>query len=268
MPQSFGNFLGQASGMISQAQSQINQAQQAFSTVSGAISNPSGAVSSLLGGIGGQLTSGLSGLPSLSSLGGFSGMLAAAGGFPTFEDPNGLFGGNKVAGSRTQTLEQLMAREDPAWQFQWSVDAIVSPMGTLPAGCRRPDDFIEAFDVVFPGAQPEDNSERGKNAYYAGYMDGSTFTLTFFEYHDWRVTRWLEQWRKRIYDSESGCYGVKDEYAGQAVVSLLDLSRRAPMIRALVKNIWPTQTNPIQLGGLGERITIQQEFSQDDIEVE
>lgn len=275
MPQSFGGLLGSAGGLLSSAQQQVNQAQQQFSSLSQAVNNPAGAISTLLGGAGGQLTSGLSGIPSLSSLGGFQGMLDIAGELRNYASSftgqgsfgNGLPGFGGVASGSTQTMEQVLAHEDPAWQFQWSVDAIVSPMGTLPAGCRRPDDFIEAFDVVFPGAQQESAVERGKSAYYTGYMDAPTFSLTLFEYHDWRVTRWLEQWRKRIYDPETGCYGVKNEYAGKAVISLLDLARKQPLVRAKVMGIWPTQTNPIQLGGGGERITIQQEFSQDDIEV-
>lgn len=266
MPQSFGNLLNSAaSGIISPVQSKINQAQSQFNSLSQAVSNPAGAVSTLLGGMGGA--GGLSGIPSLGSLGGFSGMLGLASSFTgTAVGGNGLpyFGGS-VGGSYTQTMEQLMAREDPAWQFQWSVEAIVSPMGVLPAGCNRPDDFIESVDVVFPGSQQETHVERGSNVYYTGYMDAPTFSITMFEYHDWRVTRWLEAWRKRIYDTESGCYGLKDEYAGYCVISLLDLQRNTPLVRAKIMGIWPSQTNPIQLGGLGERITIQQEFSQDDI---
>lgn len=264
MPQSFGGLLSSAGGLLSSAQQQVNQAQQQFSSLSQAVNNPAGAISTLLGGAGGQLTSGLSGIPSLSSLGGFQGMLDFAG-----QLRGGLPGFSGVASGSTQTMEQVLAHEDPAWQFQWSVDSIVAPPGMppLPPGCTRPDQFIEAIDVVFPGAQQETNIERGSNVYYAGYMDAPTFSLTLFEYHDWRTTRWLEMWRKCIYDQTTGFYGVKDEYAGMCVISLLDLARKQPLVRAKVMGIWPTQTNPIQLGGEGERITIQQEFSQDDIEV-
>lgn len=277
MPQSFGGLLGSAGGLLSSAQ-QVNQAQQQqFSSLSQAVNNPAGAISTLLGGAGGNLTSGLSGIPSLSSLGGFQGMLDMAGELrdyaPSFTGQgsfgSGLPGFGGVASGSTQTMEQVLSHEDPAWQFQWSVDSIVAPPGMppLPPGCTRPDQFIEAFDVVFPGAQQEINSERGSNVYYTGYMDAPTFSLTLFEYHDWRVTRWLEMWRKCIYDPATGCYGVKDEYAGGLVVSLLDLSRKRPLIRAKMMGVWPMQTNPIQLGGGGERVTLQQEFSQDDIEV-
>lgn len=274
MPQSIGNLLGAASGIVSQAQSQINQAQSQFQSLSQAVSNPAGAVSSLLGGLGGNLTGGLSGIPSLSSLGGFAGMLSQAGqqfgqfgsgGYTSILD----FTSRYTGGAHSESLEDMLAREDPAWQFQWSVDSIVAPpgMSPLPVGCRRPNDFIEAVDVVFPGAQQETNIERGSNVYYTGYMDAPTFTLTMFEYHDWRVTRWLETWRKCIYNQETGFYGLKDEYAGACVISLLDLGRSTALVRAKVMGIWPTQTQPIQLAGMGERVVIQQEFSQDDIEV-
>ena len=261
MPQSFGNLLNQGSGLLSSAQSSLNQAHSQFGNISQAANNPAGALSSVFGSTGG--VNGLAGIPSLSSIGGFSGMLDFAG------HQSGAFNASGRNGNAAQTLEEVMSHSDPAWQFQWTMDSIVAPPGMppLPVGCRRPDEFIEAVDVVFPGAQQETNVERGSNVYYTGYMDAPTFSVTMFEYSDWRVTRWLELWRKQIYDQETGFYGVKDEYAGMCVISLLDLARRTPLVRAKVMGVWPTQTNPIQLAGGGERIIIQQEFSQDDIEV-
>lgn len=169
-----------------------------------------------------------------------------------------------------QTIEDMLCREDPAFTHHWTMKNMSVPRGSsgivsspfkqYPDGCRKPDDFIETIDLPVSFFNSEQNLEMGSMVYSAGMQDVNGFSVTFYEYHDWRVLEWLNDWKARMYNPDTGFYGYAEGYWAEWTCGLLDLSRTSVLYDARLVNVFPTQTNPIQLTGEGGRLMLSQEF--------
>lgn len=108
----------------------------------------------------------------------------------------------------------------------------------------------------------------GSNNYFPEVSDIDGINVTFYETFDYRVTKWLQEWRKLIKDS-AGNYGLPGIYKKEMTVRMYsrdDLTNHRLALTYL--GVAPSDQTPFELNYDDEtgRTTVEAQFSVDDVE--
>jgi len=107
----------------------------------------------------------------------------------------------------------------------------------------------------------------GKHVYFPGMAEVDGLAITFYETHDYQVSKWLENWQMLVYNVDSGVYGVPAQFKKEITVNLFSKVSTKPIKIVTYNGCWPTDKGPYELNYQEEtgRIVIQAQFAVDKV---
>lgn len=162
--------------------------------------------------------------------------------------------------SKTLTqLAKILALPDPMLQFKWV--ALSLPFG-------HKGEYMESIDLPFSNvAVSEGVYIGGRFMYFPGTHSISSFSASFYEDRNAASLKWIQDWKSKIKNFQTGAYGLPAQYKQDIVVRQLD-QKNEPIFDVRLIDCWPSDTSPLSMNytdGSG-RVVIQQNFSVDDQE--
>lgn len=149
--------------------------------------------------------------------------------------------------------ERALSAPDPALTTLWMVRVPFDSSLT----------FLAAEDCAptFPKIPAEARFAQGEQRYYPGYKDIDGLSITFYETNDYKVSEWLMQWQKRIFNN--GVYGLPRDYMMPIIVTLYSKHQSKPVRTLSYQRAWITDRGPYQLNYSEEtgRLVVQAQFA-------
>ena len=107
----------------------------------------------------------------------------------------------------------------------------------------------------------------GSNTYFPDVNDIDGLTITFYETHDFLVTKWLKAWRKMVVNPEDSSYGVPTTYKQEISVHYYNGWSPAPVYLARYIGCWPTDQGTFSLdySNLEGKLSVEAQFSVDSM---
>ena len=155
-------------------------------------------------------------------------------------------------------LEKLMRIPDPLLTFRWVAQS-------LPFGMKT--EYMESIDIPFNNISISEGVHIGSRfEYYPGTHSISSFSASFYEDRLGTTLKWIQEWKSRVKNLETGAYKLPSEY--KRVIEVVQLDNKGkPVITARISGAWPADTSPMTLNYSDgtSRIVHQQTFSADDV---
>lgn len=159
------------------------------------------------------------------------------------------------------SIEVLLARSEPQFSWKWTYGA-----ETLPFGLHY--SFVESASIGFNGVTA------GQPIFVnAGFMqmpgnhETEQLSITFYMDGAGSVLKWLESWKRRIKDFDTGLYNGQSEYKRDLQFHLQD-TRGSVNSRLLYKGCFPLVTSALDLSyNESGHLVLSQPFSVDSMQV-
>lgn len=163
-------------------------------------------------------------------------------------------GATKRSGLR---LAKSIARslEDPALQGRWF---------TYVEGINKPTEvLVEHVTVPWHKTQPTARYTAGTFRHYPGAMDVDGIQMVFYEVWDYRVTKWLNDWRRLVYDPETGIFGLPKKYRKEFVTEFYPPHNESPTMRRSYAGCFPIEQPPFEMtyAEVDGRVTVSALFA-------
>lgn len=163
------------------------------------------------------------------------------------------------------TLEELIDKRSgdrsPLLDFYWY--CVELPFDLDPS-------YVETVTIPVPSINMKPFFMAGRFLQFPGFRELAAFDMTLYEDVSLRSWRWVEDWRNRIMDPETGTYSLPGEYKRNMKFALTDgTTRDTPVLTVTMEDVWPTTTSPLQLiNNGGQALKVQQNFSIDNVRYE
>lgn len=156
-------------------------------------------------------------------------------------------------------ISKILNRPDPLLSFKW-----VSPL--LPFDL--PTDYLESIDVPFNNIKVGDSTYGGSGyTYFPGAHDAEGFNATFYMDSLGLSLKWIESWKNKVKDFDTGAYNMPSTYKQKWKVQLLD-TKNDVVIEAEMSGVWPAVTSNFSLNYTDNgRLVLTQAFSLDDVKI-
>lgn len=163
-----------------------------------------------------------------------------------------------IMGVSPVTFDTIDNMPDPMLDFRWVCTSLPN------FGARMPPYYIEAVDIPFPEIQQKEGVfGAGTYSYYPGFITMPSFNITIYEDDRATALKWIEAWRRRIYNREKGTYYLPGQYKRPMRFQLFD-NQNDPILEATLWNCWITTTASLALAYTSaNRVAIQQSVSTD-----
>lgn len=171
---------------------------------------------------------------------------------------NGPFQPKTAPGSR-DPLSAGRARSDPLLSFNWYCD--------LPTidGVSLGWEFVEEATLPLVEFEPTTAYRAGKMYSYAGHYSVGTLSLKLYEDSSASASYYMDAWRRRILNLDSGLYNVPRDYKQTIKFTILDVTKLTVMFLEYT-GCWPTRSDPLQMtSGTSDRIVHSVELSVDEM---
>lgn len=166
-----------------------------------------------------------------------------------------------MATDRGFSIQKLMARPDPLMSFHW-----MCLDGTLPFGL--PCEYLESIDIPFTNVKTDTVFSGSGYLSYPLSHEVEAFNMVLYEDSESSAVKWVNDWKSKIKDFNTGSYGLPSEYKRDITVGMLS-NNGAVSVRYTLIGVWPTQTANLSLNYTESgRITISQSFAIDDVLIE
>lgn len=135
---------------------------------------------------------------------------------------------------------------------------------SLPYGMDA--DYCETVDLPKPSFNQKNLFGAGAFTFYPGFQEIGTFDCTFYEDISLRTSGWLNGWRKKIRNPETGAYALPPEYKEIMTFDLLD-NENNTILTAEARGVWPSTEAPWSLNynSTNSLLKVQMSFSTDGI---
>lgn len=130
--------------------------------------------------------------------------------------------------------------------------------------------LAERCSATFPKTSFRPRPTDGKQSYYPETTDLDGLNIAFYEAFDYRVTNWLNTWRKLIRDDD-GNYGPPALYKRDIQVrSYARTDLRSPVLSLTYVGCAPTDQTPFEFNYDDEtgRMVVEAQFSVDNMTME
>jgi hypothetical protein len=174
------------------------------------------------------------------------------------------FGGNtgfvpRSAPGDRDPLSAARARLDPLLSFNWYCDL------PLIDGTELSWEFVEEATLPFIEFEQTSIYRAGKQYHYPHHYNIGTLSLKLYEDSQGIATRYLDAWRRKIVDPDSGLFYLPKDYKKTITVTILDQAKATAMFLEYT-GCWPMRSDAYQMtSGSAERIAPSVEFSVDEI---
>ena len=127
--------------------------------------------------------------------------------------------------------------------------------------------YVETVSLPVPSINMKPVFMGARFRQYPGFRELSAFDITFYEDVSLRTHRWIEDWRNRIMDPETGTYFLPGNYKRNMKFALTDgRTTDTPVMTVTLVDVWPTTTSAFELQNAGgQPIKVQQNFAIDDV---
>lgn len=161
------------------------------------------------------------------------------------------------------TFDTVNKIEDPLLGFKWVCTLMPSVNGV-----NLPKEYAESVDIPFPEIQRNAGIFAGGTyTYFPGYEDFGAFNLKLYEDKKARSLHYLTKWREAIRQPSTGLYYLESNYKREMHFSLYDQENEEVVVLKLY-GCWPTALGQLPLTQESERISLQQNYSCDGLEIE
>lgn len=144
--------------------------------------------------------------------------------------------------------------EPPATQGRWFtfIEEVRSQTEVL----------VEQMTIPFQKTQPIQRFTAGSFRYYPNMFDVDGIQVVFFETWDFRVTRWLYDWKRRVYDQDTGTFGMPKDYRREFLTEFYPTDSEDPVMRKLYLGTFPVEQQPFEMtyAEIDGRITVSSLF--------
>lgn len=176
----------------------------------------------------------------------------------SFAGGTGSFSPSTRSGAR-DPLSAARARLDPLLSFNWYCDLI--PID----GVGLSWEFVEEATLPFIELEQVSNYKAGKMYHYPHHYSIGTLSLKFYEDIQGSATQYLDAWRRKIVDPDSGLFYLPKDYKKDITITILDPAKSTVMFLEYT-GCWPMRSDPYQMtSGSAERIAPSVEFSVDEL---
>jgi len=130
--------------------------------------------------------------------------------------------------------------------------------------------YAERVSATFPKTSFRPRPADGKNKYFPESTDLDGLSITFYEMYDYRVHKWLSEWRKLIKDKD-GNYSPAALYKKDMTLRLYARTNMSsPIYTVNYIGVAPSDQAPLdlQFDDETQRITVETQFSVDNQEIE
>lgn len=127
--------------------------------------------------------------------------------------------------------------------------------------------YVETVTLPVPSINMKPFFMAGRFVQFPGFRELAAFDITFYEDVSMRSFKYIQDWRNKIMDPETGVYSLPGEYKRPMKFALTDgRTTDTPILTAELQDVWPTTTSPIQLiNNGGQALKIQQNFAIDNV---
>lgn len=127
-------------------------------------------------------------------------------------------------------------------------------------------DYCESVGIPLPNFNQKPLFGAGTFTFYPGFQEVNAFDCEFYEDINLRTSSWLDMWRHKIRDPETGAFSLPAEYKWDMKFALLD-DRNTQILTITARNCWPTTIGPWNLNYTGGNglLKVQQNFSTDGL---
>lgn len=123
----------------------------------------------------------------------------------------------------------------------------------------------ETFTATTTKIPAEARFSGGRNNYYPGTADIDALSVSFYETHDYQVTKWLKKWRDLV--ELDGIYGLPAVFKKTIYLFAYSKFNTKPERTFTYKRVWPTDRGPYEYNQDAEgRVILQAQFSVDRVE--
>lgn len=170
----------------------------------------------------------------------------------------GSFTPRSTPGAR-DPLSAARSRLDPLLSFNWYCDLPDIDNVSLSW------EFVEEATLPFIELEQVSNYKAGKMYHYPHHYSIGTLSLKFYEDIQGSTTQYLEAWRRKIVDPDSGLFYLPKDYKKTITITVLDPAKATVMFLEYT-GCWPMRSDAFQMtSGSSERIAPSAEFSVDEI---
>lgn len=158
-------------------------------------------------------------------------------------------------------LDVMLGLSDPALVTRWFVHM---PDIDSPFNC-----IVESVEATFEKVAPVARYARGTSYYYPGAAEVDAITLNIYEYHDFRVSKYLHGLLQKV-RKPNGAYGVPKDYKRLIYAHLYHLDKDEAVAKLTFKGAWLTDQAALSLNYESEtdRIIRSATFSVDRVDLE
>jgi hypothetical protein len=136
----------------------------------------------------------------------------------------------------------------------------------IPLGNYTKDIIAERVTATFPKTPANPRFNGGSNSYFPGTTDIDGLSISFRETYDYRVTKWLNEWRLLVFDQKDGTYGMPINYKKTINVVYFGAGSNKPKDSEYL-GCWPTDKGPFSCDYSDEtgRLIVEVQFSVDSM---
>lgn len=148
----------------------------------------------------------------------------------------------------------VRALKDPAIKGRWFT--------YVPDVLDQTEVLVEQISVPFLKTQPAGRFTAGAPRYYPTMWDVDGLQCVFYETHDFKVTTWLEAWRNKVYDPETGIFGSPKDYRREFVIDFFPIQSEKAVMRRSYMGCCPIEQQSFELtySEIDGRITVSAQF--------
>jgi hypothetical protein len=165
----------------------------------------------------------------------------------------------RTAPGTRDPLSAARARLDPLMSFNWYCD--------LPDldGAQLGWQYVEEAILPFLELEQVSNYQAGRQKHYPHHYNLGSLSLKLYEDSNGIATSYLDTWRRKIVDPDSGLFYLPKDYKKTIIVTVLDQAKATVMFLEYT-GCWPMRSDSYQMtSGSSERIAPTVEFSVDEL---
>lgn len=160
------------------------------------------------------------------------------------------------------TFDSVNRLDDPLLSFKW-ICTLMPSVG----GANLPREYAEDIGIPFPEIQQNSGIFAGGTyTYFPQYESFSAFNVKFYEDKKARSLHYLTKWRESIRRPSDGLFYLPPNYKREMHFALYDQENKEIATLQLY-GCWPTALGELPLGQESERVSLQQNFSCDGLEI-